>query len=1176
MQCSFARTAFCFLAAITLGIAAYAGELARPVPSDAQVTRFTRFNIRYTLRDIIAEGVQKVEFYISDDMGGTWRLYGEDPDKTSPMTVEVPGEGVYGFVSVVTDRFGNRERAPGPRTRPETVIVVDRTAPTAKWLAPTQDVLGRGQTVEMQWESADDYFGETPVKIQYAANAKDNHSPNANWQTARENLPANGSLTWTPPGSARYNFRLLAEDRAGNLAVAYCAATVRVDNTPPLVTAVTPLRSNKLENDIAVEARDNDDGSGVKEYSLYTSDNGSATWTLVKENVGGESLPVKRRPGETIAWKAPRSGEYPLWPVVFDEAGNATPLPSIGVAGPYILVVDNEPPQVTLSNSFLMGRAAVLANETRRIEWTSYDPHIQEGSARILLSLDNGNTWRELRSSMPANGFETVNFPFSEQSEEAKLKVTVSDTFGNVGESVSETFKLSAAETTIDSVTPRGGGSSQNDIFNTGPSDVGIAPSPAPTMPSTSGGWFGFGGSSDSSPQQPPPASIPGFNTSGGGADIYGGGSDVYRPLGGGYGSESSAGSVPQAMMRDTGRAGSTSGGGSISGGGSDIFGGYVPPPAGGGFVPAPPGGGIAPPSAGGDLPGFGSSSQDSAGWQPSPGAGMADSGLPSGFGGSWESAQPPASQSSDGGFGMGGLVPPPGGGTSAGGMGDWASSAPAGSGLGGSAADQWPSSTGELASSGLQPPAFNGFGDDAGVVAPPPVQPGSQSAFSEGFAAPGMGGLSLDSLGGGNMMDDLELPGAPLAFGGPDQTQPGGGGGSGFLRPPSSAPDTPDATPQTRDSGTANQPWPGVTDSMPPLAQDGPPPVVPRLDGESGGGLSLPQEIDRPQERPVNQRQASQHYVNQSKAFREENRVDLARDSAQKAVDIDGTNPAAYMELAQVNARMEPPDYVTAANLAKEATNLQADWETWWNCADVFYVWANASNREIQAMQRNGQTPPINLIDERNSTLSNANIAINNAASVLPPGDRAAAKKVVVTQGMIAYQRALTVPEPSNPGATEDAYAMEDYRRRQAEYKASVSPLLQEAMPYFRSALSMGGAPEYSETFQLGIINFRLAGLERDTGNAAQATTYYQDAVTYLEQATNAANAPKEGPREAYYMLAHSHDQLSGQPTANRARHRELALRYWRQTADFYDIGSPYRIYAEQRIEALSEEMGL
>ncbi|MCD8140386.1 MAG: hypothetical protein LUE17_11520, partial [Planctomycetaceae bacterium] len=475
----FTRTALFLLAAILPHLAASAGEFARPVPSNAQVTRFTRFNLRYTLRDIVADGVQKVDFYISDDMGATWSYYGEDPDRISPMTVEVSGEGVYGFVCVATDRYGNREREPQPRTRPETVIVVDRTPPNAAWLAPRQDILGRGQLIDMSWESSDDHFGETPVKIQYATNATSNHDRNANWTDLVTNRPANGTYSWTPPASERYNFRLIAEDRAGNMAVAYCPATVAIDNTPPYITGVEPLRSNRLENAITVQASDGDSGSGVKEYSLYVSDNGSATWTLVKETgVGGESVPVKRAPGESITWRAPGSGEYPLWPVVFDEAGNATPLPQIGVAGPFILVVDNEPPQVTLSNSFLEGRNTVLSNDSRRLEWTAYDPHIQEGSARIYLSLDNGDNWQELRSGLPVNGFETISFPFGSESEEARIRVTVADTFDNVGEAISETFILSRAETTIDSVTPRGGTTGSLDDYLGGTSGDPAAPLP--------------------------------------------------------------------------------------------------------------------------------------------------------------------------------------------------------------------------------------------------------------------------------------------------------------------------------------------------------------------------------------------------------------------------------------------------------------------------------------------------------------------------------------------------------------------------------------------------------------------------------------------------------------------------------------------------------------------------
>ncbi len=1172
----------------------HAGELARPVPDNAQVTRFTRFNIRYTLRDIIADGVQKVEFYISDDMGATWRLYGEDVDRTSPMTIEVPGEGAYGFVCVATDRYGNRERAPGPRTRPETVIVVDRTPPEARWLAPRSDILGRGQPVEFQWETSDQFFSDTPVKIQFAANAQSNHDRNADWQILTENLPATGSYTWNPPTGAAYNFRLVAEDRAGNVTVAYCPATVRVDTTPSYITSVQPLRSNSLENNIVVDAHDGDGGSGVKEYSLYVSDNSAYTWTLVKEaGVGGETVPVKRQAGEAVAWTAPRSGEYPLWPVVFDNAGNATPLPAVGVQGNYILVIDNEPPVVTLSNSFLMGRMAVLANEQRRVEWTAYDPHIVHSSGRIMLSLDNGLTWQELRSGLPSSGSELINFPFGAQSEEARLKVTVEDEFGNIGEGVSETFKLTAAETAIESVTPRPG---------SGPSN------PAPTMPTptTPGGW-GF-------PTQPS------FPDGGTGLDPLA--APVGQPsLSSTYSNESTASSMPRAMLREgpqqpAGPFGQQSNIPSTTPGGGL----FVPPPAGGLFGPADQ----APPSpfgptSTGAAP---SAPQPGIGWNPSPNAqagAQAQPGSPlSGWQSSGATSQPtyeqpyqqqpadPFQQQGGALSGLSGITPPgstgsfpPSTDTSFGGApASQFPTAPGGSSFPGSTGGSvFPSDfgqTGQAAATGpggfipsvpggtssptapsmtastgtpstpaatttplgsgdsFGTPAATGpvaTGSDwsAGGFAPPPV------ASAEVPAGPGIDaatsdlGLSLDGLGGNVNLSNIPAPGT------------GVGGTSGLTPPPTGL----------RPPGTGTTETPATTTDLASSA------------GAAGGTqsgfgtppvLSTPDPV-QPTTRQTNPRQLSDHYVKESQTFREQGRPDLALDSAQKALDADNTNPGAYMELSQVNARKDPPDFVRAANLAKESTTLQADWETWWNCADVFYIWAHATNREIQAMHRTGQTPLTSLVEERNSTLQNALIAINNAASVVSPNDRYAAKKVAVTQGMISYLRALTIPEPVNPG--EGALGYDEYIRQRNSYKAMVTPLLVEAMPFFQNAINLGGAPEYNETFQMGIINFRLAGLERDTGNTAQATTYYQEAARWLEEATTSRNTPTEGPREAYYMLALCHDQLSSQPGSNRARHRELALRYWRQTADFYEPGSPYRIYAEQRIEALAEEMG-
>ncbi len=1213
---------------ISAAVLPYAGELSRPVPPDAQVTRFTRFNIRYSLRDVVADGVQKVEFYITDDMGRTWSLYGEDPDRTSPMTVQVPGEGVYGFVCIATDRFGNREREPGPRSRPETVIVVDRTAPTAKWLAPTQNTLGKGQPVELDWEATDTYFGNAPVKIQFAQNARSNHDREANWQDLATNLSAKGNYRWVPPADTlgRFNFRLIAEDRAGNLAVAYNSATIVIDSQPPVITSVSPLRSNQLRVDILVDADDGPDGSGVKEISLYTTGNNGTSWSLVKETSDtGESVPVKRGSGQPITFEAPQPGVYGLWPVVFDEAGNGSALPPVGTVGPHQLTIDTEPPIVTLSNTFLMGRAAVLASDQRRVEWTAYDPHLQENSAAILLSLDNGATWQELRSFLPTSGSELINFPFGSQSEEAQLKVTVADEFGNVGQGISETFKLSAAETVIDSVTPVGtppasgadpyglGGATQPITPTPGiqtqpyPSEPVSSPypsqpypgepivSPYPEQPDPYGGY--------TTPQPADPYGAPaadpfGTYTAPTATDPYstwtGGGT---ARTAGGYGTgESTAGSLPQAMLGSGQPSGQTapSAPGQIGSSAGPL---YSPPATAPVATDQMP---VAPPS-------------DMGGWQPSPSAGIAGS------------TPPPATPA----------VPPPAG---------WAPSAPATSpsmpstpslpaapSLDGQAADPWampplggssdltpppfgaPSTPGIGGSQDLMPPALPTTpatpstpaapaapGTDS--LTPPPF--GSDWASGSTFGSDSLQPPSLPSMGSGDSMalPPLELPGfgdqastpaapglstAPSSLPPPAlPTAPGTdlGIGSSSLPPPA-LPGSPVA-PAAPTAPSMPAPLPPPTDvaSIAPTTPAAPAPfgttaptspALPQIPAFEDPIAAPPLSTPSATARPVNVRQESDHYVTEAKAYLDEGRPDLGLQSGTQALNADDTNPHAYSVLAQAYVQQDPPNFARAATLAKEATKLGRDWDTWWNCADVFYRWAHARNRTIQAQIRGGQRPPADMLDERNQALNNAQIAIGNSAMLVAQGatetDR---KQVAITQGEITYLRALTIPEPVRPGV-ETGPAADEYRRAFAAYKASVTPVLLEALPYFQAAMNLDGAPSYRETFHLGIINFRLGGLERESNNAAQAAIHYTEAARYLEEATTARAVPAEGPREAYYMLAYCHDQLAEQPSGNRARHKELALRYWRQTAEFYPPGTPYRDYAEQRLAALSAELG-
>jgi tetratricopeptide (TPR) repeat protein len=472
-----------------------------------------------------------------------------------------------------------------------------------------------------------------------------------------------------------------------------------------------------------------------------------------------------------------------------------------------------------------------------------------------------------------------------------------------------------------------------------------------------------------------------------------------------------------------------------------------------------------------------------------------------------------------------------------------------------------------------LQPPPAPGtpprspaspFGDDW-LNPTPPMAP-----------TPAGGDSPPNNFGGGSLFDSLSPPGGSnqpdSAFDSLFDNPPNLGNGSLFADPrggltppalPSDQPQRPAEAPSATSLINSPVPLEPLPDLGRPIGDAGlsPPPLTPP---------AVPG-------RPDNKRQLSEGRVAESRRLLEQGDLDAAVREATEALNADDANYHAYMALSQVYAHQDPQinNFAHAANLAKEAANLgRREWDAWWNCADIFYRWAHRRNLDVQGMSRVGRSAPTDIIDERNQALANARIAIGNSATLAQAAGDQERKKVAVTQGLIAYLQALTVPEPPPPPEGAGRAALDEYRRSQAAYKAAVSQPLTEALPYFQAALRLG-TPAYAETFHLGIINFRLAGLERDGGNPTQAANHYQQAARFLDEATTAGDTPPGGPREAYYMLAYCYDLMAGEPGPGRARNKELALRYWRQTADFYAAGTAYRDYALQRIEALSAEMG-
>lgn len=201
-----------------------------PIPSataDIPRVNSTQFHLNYQLDGVGPAGVSEVKLYITEDGGRKWYVYGSDEDRQSPFRVEVPEDGLYGFVLRVQSGAGMAADPPQPGDEPEMSVVVDRQPPEVE-LLPVERVPGAAQPqVRIQWRVSDDKLAEQPVSLYYASR------PTGPWEPITDWSENTGEYTWNLGESvpSRLFVRVEARDAAGNLA--------RADSRSPLVMQTT-------------------------------------------------------------------------------------------------------------------------------------------------------------------------------------------------------------------------------------------------------------------------------------------------------------------------------------------------------------------------------------------------------------------------------------------------------------------------------------------------------------------------------------------------------------------------------------------------------------------------------------------------------------------------------------------------------------------------------------------------------------------------------------------------------------------------------------------------------------------------------------------------------------------------------------------------------------------------
>ena len=114
-----------------------------------------RFSLSYELEAVGSQGVEAIELYGSLDHGGTWTLWGQDPDRSSPFDIETKGEGVFGFRIVVVGGNGLASPRPLAGEAPDMFVVVDRTRPSIRFTGAKYGEGDRTGGLVMRYECTD-------------------------------------------------------------------------------------------------------------------------------------------------------------------------------------------------------------------------------------------------------------------------------------------------------------------------------------------------------------------------------------------------------------------------------------------------------------------------------------------------------------------------------------------------------------------------------------------------------------------------------------------------------------------------------------------------------------------------------------------------------------------------------------------------------------------------------------------------------------------------------------------------------------------------------------------------------------------------------------------------------------------------------------------------------------
>ena len=224
-----------------------AGGVPKALPT-LQYVNHPEVMLEYELAKVGPSGVGSVDLWWTRNDGQSWELYAVDPEVKGTTqsgrhqrTVELPGDGVYGFVLVVKSRAGLGKAPPRAGDAPEIRVEVDTVSPIAQLYSPGPDAQRPG-ALTLKWAAKDNNLATNPITLEWSERR------DGPWQPIAVNVPNTGKHSWQLPDRlpVQVYMRLRARDLAGNESVALTPEPQLVDLSEPegrlLNVSVIPRR----------------------------------------------------------------------------------------------------------------------------------------------------------------------------------------------------------------------------------------------------------------------------------------------------------------------------------------------------------------------------------------------------------------------------------------------------------------------------------------------------------------------------------------------------------------------------------------------------------------------------------------------------------------------------------------------------------------------------------------------------------------------------------------------------------------------------------------------------------------------------------------------------------------------------------------------------------------------